>query len=168
MTQKKLIIRIITTPFRAISKAKDFYIRSITECANHANYGAPATSFGTPLSRSSSTSSFASNATNEDLRELIRANSTSSMGDLNITRADLELYIKQHMMNKSSPAIGSRKVPRSVSVGMGRIDEDAAISSFPVDHEDFTLGRKVKVDNLMFPRSKSQAVTSSTKINRFS
>ncbi|CAI9266367.1 unnamed protein product [Lactuca saligna] len=162
ITQKNLIIRIITTPYRAICKAKDFYIRSITDCANHNTY---AMTHGNPLPRSTSTSSFGSDAATDDLRELIRANSTTSMADLNISRADLELYIK--MMKQSSPsmAMGSRKVPRSVSVGMGRIDEDGPVSSFP-DNDD--LGRKVKSDHMMFPRSKSHAVTSSTKINRFS
>ncbi|KAI3491237.1 hypothetical protein L1887_44484 [Cichorium endivia] len=163
ITQKNLIIRIITTPYRAICKAKDFYIRSITDCANHTTYGRAAMTYGNPLPRSTSTSSFGSDAATDDLRELIRANSTTSMSDLNISRADLELYIK--MMKQSSPAMGSRKVPRSVSVGMGRIDEDGPVSSFP---DDTDLGRKVKSDNLMFPRSKSHAVTSGTKINRFS
>ncbi|KAI3806648.1 hypothetical protein L1987_22560 [Smallanthus sonchifolius] len=163
--QKNLVIRILTTPYRAFCKAKDLYIRSITDCANHSNYGAAAASFGNPMSRS--TSSFGSrDAATEDLRELIRANSTANMGGVDITRADLELYIKQHVMTKqSSPAKGSRRVPRSVSVGMGRIDEEAPVSSFP-DDED--LGRKVKSDHLMFSRSRSHVVTSSDKFNTFS
>ncbi|KAJ0513521.1 hypothetical protein HanRHA438_Chr10g0448271 [Helianthus annuus] len=160
--QKNMVIRIITTPFRAIRKAKDFYIRSITDCANHTNYGVAAASLGNPMSRNSSTSSFgSSNAAAEDLRELIRANSTTR-NDLDITRADLELYIKQHV----ATAKGSRRVPRSVSVGMGRIDEEAPVSSFG---DDADLGRKVKSDHLMFPRSRSHAVTNSDhKFTRFS
>ncbi|KAI3760716.1 hypothetical protein L1987_51115 [Smallanthus sonchifolius] len=165
--QKNLVIKIITTPYRALCKAKDLYIRSITDCANHSNYGVTAASFGNPMYRSTSTSSFGSrDAAADDLRELIRANSTTSMGGVDITRADLELYLKQHVMTKqSSPAKGSRRVPRSVSVGMGRIDEEAPVSSFP-DDED--LGRKVKSDHLMFPRSRSHVVTSSDRFNRFS
>ncbi|KAL4589880.1 hypothetical protein LXL04_002791 [Taraxacum kok-saghyz] len=145
-------------------KAKDFYIRSITDCANHNTYGRTAVSYGNPLSRSTSTSSFASDAS---LRELIRANSTTSMSDLNISRADLELYIKMMKQSSASPVMGmgSRKVPRSVSVGMGRIDEDGPVSSFP---DDGILGGKVKSEHTMFPRSKSNVVTSGTKINRFS
>ncbi|XP_076959950.1 uncharacterized protein LOC143636178 [Bidens hawaiensis] len=161
--QKKLMMRIITTPYRAICKARDFYIRSITDCANHTNYGGvAAASFGAPISRTSSTSSFGSNtAAAEDLRELIRANSTARMGNVEITRADVELYVKQYMMTTK----GSRRVPRSASVGMSRIDEDGPVSF--ADDED--VGRKVKSDHLMFPRSRSHAVTSShDKFNRFS
>lgn len=76
------------------------------------------------------------------------------------------------MMNQSSsPAMASRRVPRSASVGMGRIDEDAPVSSF----SDHMGTREVKSDHLMFPRSRSHAVTTTTsiaaaaaKINRFS
>ncbi|KAD6119607.1 hypothetical protein R6Q59_025593 [Mikania micrantha] len=159
--QKNLVIRIIKTPYRAFCKAKDFYIRSITDCASHTNYGGAAVSFGYPMSRSTSTSSFGSRSTaSDDLMELIRANSRGSSGDLDITRAELELYIKQH-----GTAKGSRRVPRSVSVGMGRIDEEGPVSSF---NDDEGLGRKGKSDHLMFPRSRSHAVTSSDKFNRFS
>nr|XP_043637559.1 uncharacterized protein LOC122608519 [Erigeron canadensis] len=169
--QKNLMIKIITTPYRAICKAKDFYIRSITECTTPSISRGPVRTFGNPISRSSSTSSFGSSAASEDLRELIRANSTARMGDLNINRADLEMYIKQHIIMKQSAAssaipIGSRKVPRSVSVGMGRIDEEMPVSSFP-EIEELSSTRKAKSD-LMFPRSKSHAVTSSSKINRYS
>ncbi|XP_071740923.1 uncharacterized protein [Rutidosis leptorrhynchoides] len=169
ITQKNLMIKILTTPFRAIRKAKDFYIRSITDCANHTNYARPVMTYGNPLSRTTSASSFGSSVASEDLRELIRANSTTSMNNVNINRSDLELYIKhqqqqqqqqQHMM-----IMGSRKVPRSVSVGMGRIDEDVAVSSF---NEEEDLGRKVKSDHMVFNRSKSHAVTSNTKVNSYS
>ncbi|XP_071714210.1 uncharacterized protein [Rutidosis leptorrhynchoides] len=152
-TQKNLIIKILTTPYRAICKAKEFYIRSITDCTNPSNYARPVTN---PLSRTTSASSFGSSAISEDLRELIRANSTTSMNDLNISRSDLELYIKQ----QQNMMMGSRKVPRSVSVGMGRIDEDGPVSNFNYDDD---LGRKVKSDHMMFPRSKSHAITSNTK-----
>ncbi|PWA51634.1 hypothetical protein CTI12_AA081760 [Artemisia annua] len=168
MSHKNLLMRIITTPFRVLGKAKDFYVRSITDCSNGATYGmASMSSTQNPLSRSSSTSSYYSNAS-EDLRELIRANSTASMRDVNISRSDLDMCIKQHMMNKQSsslPVMGSKRVPRSVSVGMARIDEDAPVSSFRDDEE---LGRKAKSDHMMFPRSKSHAVSSSAKINRYS
>ncbi|XP_076893146.1 uncharacterized protein LOC143545084 [Bidens hawaiensis] len=164
--QKNIMMRIITTPYRAICKARDFYIRSITDCANHTNYGGvAAASFGAPISRTSSSSSFgSSSAAAEDLRELIRANSTARMGSLDITRADVELYVKQYMATKqSTPVKGSRRVPRSASVGMGRIDEDAPVSF--ADDEDVKTSRS---DHLMFPRSRSHAVTGRDKFNRFS
>ncbi|KAK1412996.1 hypothetical protein QVD17_34667 [Tagetes erecta] len=163
-SQKKLMIKIITTPYKAICKAKNFYIRSITDCANHSNYGMAAgagASFGIPISRSTSTSSFGSRSTaDEDLRELIRANSTASMREVDITRADLELYLKHNHAVK-----GSRRVPRSASVGMGRIDEEVAVSNFA---EDEDLEKKVKSGHLMFPRSRSHVVTSNNKFNKFS
>ena len=166
MSHKNLLMRIITTPIRVLGKAKDFYVRSITDCSNGTAYGMASMSTPNPLSRSSSTSSYYSNAS-EDLRELIRANSTASMRDVNISREDLDMYIKQHMMNKQSslPVMGSKRVPRSVSVGMARIDEDAPVSSFRDDEE---WGKKAKSDHMMFPRSKSHAVSSSAKINRYS
>nr|GEZ63375.1 hypothetical protein [Tanacetum cinerariifolium]GEZ65626.1 hypothetical protein [Tanacetum cinerariifolium] len=166
MSNKNLMMKIITSPYRVLCKAKDFYVRSITDCSNGATYGMTSMSTPNPLSRNSSTSSYYSNAS-EDLRELIRANSTASMRDVNISRADLDMYIKQHMMNKQSslPVMGSKRVPRSVSVGMARIDEDAPVSSFG---DDEVMGTKVKSDHVMFPRSKSHAVSSSAKINRYS
>lgn len=70
------------------------------------------------------------------------------------------------MINKQSMVMDSRKVPRSVSVGMVRIDEDAPVNNFEKEDVE-VLGRKS--DNyLVFPRSKSHVVTSSAKINRFS
>ncbi|GKC06091.1 uncharacterized conserved protein [Tanacetum coccineum] len=159
-TQKKLI-KIITTPYRAICKAKDFYVRSIT---NHTSSRTASMSTDITLSRSQSTSRFgSSNAASEDQRELIRANSTTCMRNHNISTADVELYIEQHTLMKSG--MGPQRVPRSVSVGMGKIDEDAPVMSFP-DNLDFR--RNVKSGHMMFPRSKSQASTNSTMINRSS
>ncbi|KAK9065677.1 hypothetical protein SSX86_015078 [Deinandra increscens subsp. villosa] len=171
MNQKNLVVRIITTPYKALCKAKNFYIRSITDCANPTtNYGMAAAA---AMSRTTSVSSFGSSsaAASDDLRELIRANSTASTGDMDVTRADLEMYIKQHMMTRQSSLSaqankGSRRVPRSVSVGMGRIDEEGPVSSFSDDQVD--SGRKVKSERLMFPRSRSHVVSSGNKFNRFS
>nr|XP_043615920.1 uncharacterized protein LOC122587821 [Erigeron canadensis] len=142
--KKNLAIRIITTPYRMMSKAKDFYIKSIINCSNHTTYGRAGVMTGMP--RSFSTTSYAStDSAAEDLRELIRANSTSRMGDLNLSRAELELYVKQQLMRA-----------RSASVGMGRIDEDAPISD---------VDGKMKIDGL---RSKSYAGTTKTNLNTFS
>ncbi|KAL8232667.1 hypothetical protein R6Q57_002445 [Mikania cordata] len=168
--RKNLFIRIITTPYRAICKAKDLYIRSITDCANHSTYGMAPVSHGDPLSRTTSSSSFAASTTaSEDLRELIRANSLARMTDLKMTPGPEmtgSSYTKQYVMTKhSSPAWGSGRVPRSASVGMGRIDEDVPVTGFPCDEDS---GRKVNSDRSMFPRSRSHALTSSDKFNRFS
>ncbi|KVH98693.1 Uncharacterized conserved protein UCP031279 [Cynara cardunculus var. scolymus] len=151
------MIRVITTPYKALCKAKDLYIRSITSCANRTTYGGSAITFGTQLPRSSSSSS---SSCDEDLRELIRANSTTRMGDLSInSRADLDLYIKQHIM------MASRRVPRSASVGMGRIDEEAPVSNFGDEDKPEMGSRKAKSDHLTFSRSKS---TTAKIIHRYS
>ncbi|XP_059629738.1 uncharacterized protein LOC132272653 [Cornus florida] len=141
-------MRFITIPRRVLRKAKDVYVRSLTDCAEKISYGnmvgGPAAQVSS-LPKSFSVSSSRSNDS-EDLRELIRATSTKSMGD----RVDMDKFTQRQMRQPAPPNI--TVVPRSCSVGMGRIDEDR-----PCDFgEDFNFG--VKAD-LLFPRSRSHAVT---------
>ncbi|KAA8528447.1 hypothetical protein F0562_035802 [Nyssa sinensis] len=136
-------LRILTIPIRVLSKARDFYVRSMTDCAERVSYGnvmgGPAGQLSS-LPKSFSVSSSRSDD-GEDLRELIRATSTRSLGN----RVELDLYMKQQV--KQSPAV----VPRSCSVGMGRIDEDR-----PCDFGEDNVNVKAE---LLYPRSRSYAVT---------
>ncbi|KAL1823272.1 hypothetical protein ACET3Z_010050 [Daucus carota] len=144
--QKKLI-KIITMPIRVLKKGKDMYIKSMMGVAQKPRYGSTnmkgslkkvqSVSSGLPKSLSTSAASSRSSTLepNQDLRDLIRANSTSGIGSL-----DVDLYMKQlikeeqmkklkelmerNNFSKSKSLRGG--VPRSCSVVMGRIDEDKA------------------------------------------
>ncbi|XP_059631159.1 uncharacterized protein LOC132274031 [Cornus florida] len=142
-------MRFITIPIRVLSKAKDFYVRSLTDCAEKVSYGnmmgGPAAQVSS-LPKSFSVNSSRSNDS-DDLRELNRASSTKSMGD----RVDMDNKYMQRQMRQPTKT-SSTVVPRSCSVGMGRIDEDS-----PCDFsEDYSFGVKA---NLMYPRSRSHAVS---------
>uniref|UniRef100_A0A5B7BAM2 Uncharacterized protein n=1 Tax=Davidia involucrata TaxID=16924 RepID=A0A5B7BAM2_DAVIN len=146
--QSNRFMRIITIPIRVLSKAKDFYVRSMTDCAERVSYGnvmgGPAGGQVSSLPKSFSVNSSRSN----DSDELIRTTSArrSSMG---INRVELDLYMQQQMRQQQSTVV---VVPRSCSVGMGRIDEDRPC--------DFGEDNHVHVKpDLFYPRSRSYAVT---------
>lgn len=146
--QHNKFVRIISLPIRALSKARDFYVRSITGCAprvGHSN----ATGYPVILPKSFSGSSARSND-NDDYRELIRAASARTM----IDRIDMDMILKrqqQKVMNSSS----SKDLPKSASVGMGRIDEDGPCDDFGAG---VGVGVSVKAD-LLYPRCRSYAIT---------
>lgn len=128
-SQENRFLRIITIPVRALAKARDLYVKSMTRYADKINYsnvmGLPQVS-GLPKSFSvNSDGSFH----DEDFRELVRAASAGSIG----SRVDLDMYIKAEMMkiHEAGSGNGSRAMPpRSSSVAMGRIDEDKPCCSF--------------------------------------
>ena len=103
-------------PRRALCAARDLYVRSLTGCAGHlpgdAAFGYP--TFAAPPSfradGSSASSRRSSFDTDDDLRELIRAAS-------------------QRRVDEAAQAAAAARhpaaVPRSQSVAMARIDEDA-------------------------------------------
>ncbi|OMP01778.1 hypothetical protein COLO4_11600 [Corchorus olitorius] len=145
------ISRILKAPIRVLIKARDFYIKSMTEYSDMVGYG---TVLGCPtgqvstLPRSYSTSSVKSSHGDDDLRELIRAASTRSLGN----KIQLDLQRQQAAAARRSPNKtpgGPDNMPRSRSVGIGRIDEDK-----PCDFEE-----DVKVKTDVFPRSRSYAVS---------
>ncbi|KAM7520921.1 hypothetical protein LguiB_019883 [Lonicera macranthoides] len=171
------LMRIITIPIRVLGKAKDFYVNSMIKCSDSASYG-NLTGLSATVPRSFSVSSSRSSSyDNEDLRELIRSASASartSMGRHNnnsnndnniiLSSMNVDLYMmKQQQMRPSSGAMmmGSRRVPRSCSVGMGKIDED-----MPYDFGEDQLGsisstvnvKSSSSNELMYPRSRSYAV----------
>lgn len=175
-------------PFRFLKKGKDVYVRSMMDYAEKPRYGRSSsnlmglmkkgqavTSF--PKSFSTNvTSSWSSNLESEDLRELIRANSTSTSNDpKNKLRADMEMYLKQLMkeqqikqLDQESLEIISRSrsskdvvVPRSWSVGMGKIDEEKPFEDEEEEEEGTTSTNTFKgvyKSDVLYPRSRSHAV----------
>ncbi|KAL2529501.1 hypothetical protein Fot_22102 [Forsythia ovata] len=140
-------VRVITIPYRALCKARDFYVRSITDCSDMASYR-PTKVSGLPKSYSvSSTRSSES----EDFKELIRAASSRSIG----SRIDLELYLQQQKKIGPVSAAEIRAMPRSSSVAMGKIDEDRPCCYF--GEMDVNLLKELK-----YPRSKSHAVATTS------
>ncbi|PRQ27865.1 hypothetical protein RchiOBHm_Chr6g0309871 [Rosa chinensis] len=145
-------LRIITVPIRALGKAKDFYVKSMTDVGDRFSYGGstmagPGGQFssGLPKSFSTRSSSSRSNQGNDDFSELVRAASARSYG----TRIDVDKILQDQLKRSATTTMGSRQVlPKCGSVAMGRIDEDAAC--------DFEEEGDVKKD--LYPRSRSYAV----------
>ncbi|KAI3707135.1 hypothetical protein L6452_25385 [Arctium lappa] len=117
----------IKTPIRALGKAKKFYVKGITNFST--TYNQPIMIIKDankpPLPRSFSTTTIVSNNHQPSGEDLIRANSTST---IQIGRADVYMIQQQQQLSASR-----KRVPRSCSLGMGRIDEDR-VSSFRNDN----------------------------------
>nr|GEV51951.1 hypothetical protein [Tanacetum cinerariifolium] len=146
------IVRIIKTPIRAISKALDLYVKSVSKFANTSNRPIMTTE-DTPnsqrLPRSLSTSRILHNdpPTESALVRSISSAPTSCRSSP-MRSPDLEVYMRQQY--------GSRKgVPRSCSVGMGKIDEDRALSFRKVDNIVVTSKLGIKKDDSVISRSPS-------------
>ncbi|KAL5558691.1 hypothetical protein UlMin_034902 [Ulmus minor] len=152
-------LRIIALPFRALGKARDLYVRSMTNSAQRisvygSSMGGPAGQFEA-LPKSSSVRTSRGSDYDDDYAELVRAASARSYGNT----LDMETILRQHLeqMMQSAPATatttaGSTGLPKSSSVGMGRIDEDQ-----PCEFGDQDGGGDVKPK--LYPRSKSYAVS---------
>ncbi|KAL8030111.1 hypothetical protein ABFX02_14G267100 [Erythranthe guttata] len=156
-SQQNKFLRIITTPFRALGKARDFYVKRIMDCAGSNVIGLQATSQAPGLPRSFSTASSSARSDNdEDYRELVRATSAGrSIGG----GVDLEAYLMRREMGMRGGSGGGPATmpPRSLTVSMGRIDEERPCCYF---REDFNGRRSIVNSNneLKYPRSKSHAV----------
>ncbi|XP_073051732.1 uncharacterized protein [Primulina eburnea] len=151
--QTSRFLRIVTIPIRALGKARDRYVKSLTDYADRVNYSTSTKFVG--VSRASGLpKSFSVNPArsydSEDFRELVRVASARSLG----TSADLDVYMKQQTKTTEGPRSGVRAgmPPRSSSVAMGRIDEDKACSSFGEEINN-VLNLKKELKNA--PRSKS-------------
>lgn len=146
-----ILNRFMKTPMRVLIKFKNFYIQSMNECSVMFDYG---TAMGCPtpqvttLPRSFSASSTMSTKNCEDIKQLIRVGSARS-SNLN-SKIDVDLLRKKQ--GRQNNYNGPNKMPRSQSVGIGRIDEDKSVEF----EDDF----KVKTD--VFPRCKSYAVSRRT------
>lgn len=134
-------MRFIKAPIRALTKARDFYINSMTECAGRGSYGGAPMPYVSSLPKSFSVNSARSSNSDEDFRELVKVASRRSLG----RKVELEILRQQSPLNNG----GVNGVPRSQSVAIGRIDEDKAC--------EFGEDVSVKVDGI-YPRSRSYAV----------
>ncbi|KAA8522583.1 hypothetical protein F0562_013056 [Nyssa sinensis] len=128
-------------------KARDLYVQSMSGCAGQVGYGSamgcPTAQVPSTLPKSFSVSSSKS-GNDEDFSELIRAASTRSRGN------KIELDLLRRQQSREPPTTGVNVVPRSQSVGIGRIDED-----MPCE-----FGEDIKVKTDICPRSRSYAVSS--------
>ncbi|GAU27352.1 hypothetical protein TSUD_05780 [Trifolium subterraneum] len=154
---QNMFIRIMSSPIRALGKARDAYVRSITNCGQSMSYGGgypmDAASKFSSLSRSqsaatsrrSSSSSRRSTSStlegNEDYAELVRAASARTL----VNRLDMDLVLKQQQQQKLNKGL-----PKSSSVGMAKIDEDMPFDS--------SIEGKIGFVGDSYPRSKSYAV----------
>ncbi|KAE8057033.1 hypothetical protein FH972_013755 [Carpinus fangiana] len=143
--QQNRFVRFITIPFRLLGKTRDLYVRSMTSCAQGVGSQTMGSAVALPKSFSVSSSRCSDD---DDLRELIRAASTRTSVD----RIDMDMILKQQAAQSAMMMSGSRGLPKSSSVGMGKIDEDR-----PCDFEEVGVGGG-KAD-LFYPRSRSYAVT---------
>ncbi|KAL8487709.1 hypothetical protein ACS0TY_023697 [Phlomoides rotata] len=151
MKNHNKFLRIITTPYRALCRARDFYVNSMINCANMNAGGLQQSSQAPGLPRSfSAASSARSNDDDEDYRELVRAASARSIG----SRDNVDYVRKMRAASRSGPRA---LPPRSISVAMGRIDEENPIYNFGEDSDGKNIIAGVKSE-LKYPRSKSHAV----------
>ncbi|KAK8649050.1 hypothetical protein V6N13_129788 [Hibiscus sabdariffa] len=148
-------VRFITIPFRALGKARDLYVRSMTSCAAGVSFGqgGAAPDYAGQLPRSFSESSAASSYANEDFRDLIRAASVRSLGHRN----EVEMFLQEQLKQMKA----AKGLPKSSSVGMGRIDEDKPFETEEKNVDNNTI--TMKQDSL-FKRSKTYAVTKRSSV----
>ncbi|KAI3417377.1 uncharacterized protein J3R85_014505 [Psidium guajava] len=145
-------VRIITIPLRALTKARDLYVRGLNYADRvHGGVGCPAGQLSA-MPRSFSVSSSRPSSEADDLGELIRAASARNFGNKIDVDALLRQQQQRHLKQRPSSDWGPKVLPKSCSVAMGRIDEEEP-SEFG---DDGGVGAK-KVD-LLFPRSRSYAV----------
>ncbi|XP_023003971.1 uncharacterized protein LOC111497419 [Cucurbita maxima] len=132
---------------RLLSKVRDFYIRNLTDCSNQLDYvmalSGPVGQVPIHLPKSYSVGSTASSrGGGDDYGELLRAASTRSLEKK--VEPDFEIQAA-----RKSPMAEPGIMPRSRSVGIGRIDEEKSYEF----EEDFKAG-----NTCAYPRSRSYAV----------
>ncbi|CAN0873339.1 hypothetical protein LINGRAHAP2_LOCUS10347 [Linum grandiflorum] len=154
---QNMLVRMMTSPIRALGRARDFYVNSFTECTTGGNHNSR--HYPSSLPRSMSTaSSVSSYDGGEDLRELVRAASVRCYGHKN----EAEMYVEQ------AAAKTANVLPKSVSVGMGfmgRIDEDNACEEF--DESNAAGAGDNKQVPEKYSRSKSYAPAASKRLPVF-
>lgn len=139
---------VMSAPLRIMSKARNFYMRSMEDLAGRVGQGGgvggPAAAQITTLPKSFSVNSSKVSNDDEDFRELVRA--VSRRRGLDMTG-----FESQNGYGSSSGSNNVYGVERSQSVGLGkigRIDENMAANEFEED----------RLADLAYPRSRSHAV----------
>ncbi|KAI3409040.1 uncharacterized protein J3R85_019836 [Psidium guajava] len=112
----------LAAPIRALSRARDLYVRSLLSCASAVGQGHVACPGGQlePLPRSFSVGSSRLDG-DDDFRELVRAASAKGLG---YSEEDLDAALRQIRKDRRGVGQGARVLPKSCSVGMGRIEEE--------------------------------------------
>ncbi|KAI3972774.1 hypothetical protein MKX01_019432 [Papaver californicum] len=154
---ENMILKCIKSPYRFLCKAKDAYVRSMNGCA-----GGSAASFGgmgypgpCTVPRSYSTSSSRMSESNdEDFKDLVRAASQRGFK----TKINISEFHQSDFPTRKNVHSTNDQLPRSFTVGIGRIDEDKAL--------DFDDDIKMKNDSF-YPRSRSYAVSSKRRTNLY-
>ncbi|CAN4095319.1 unnamed protein product [Withania somnifera] len=137
VSNKNKFLRILALPWKALKKARDYYVNNMIKFAVM-NPGTLPRSYSTSVSSLSSRS--INNNESEDFRELVRAASARSMRN----NINFKLMMQQQMPSK-------KLVTRSCSVGMARIDED---NPSCVLEKDVMVMKK----DLKYPRSRSYGI----------
>ncbi|MBA0566380.1 hypothetical protein Golob_011204 [Gossypium lobatum] len=131
------VIRYLKVPFKALGKARDFYVRSLTSCASRIGHGHcpshfPVEYYELPRSFCESSSPTRNVNKDDDITELIRAASVRSSSYGN----EMDMFSPKQLRLK----MRSRGLPKN----MGRIDEDK-----PCVFEDndvvFEMKRKCRI-----------------------
>lgn len=130
------------SPIPYLARARDYYIRGMTQCAGMGSYvgvaGAPGATIALPQSFTFNSSSLMDH--DDDYRELIRA--ASQKGRATTTK----LSLHQPLPRSFSTSTDHRR--RRQQIGVGRIDEESPCY--------FSGSFKKSVDeDLRFPRSRS-------------
>lgn len=162
-SQHNKFLRIVTIPVRALCKARDSYVKGMTNYANRMHYGS-SNVMGLQgveqvhgLPKSYSVNSTRSN-NSEEYKELIRSASARNVGP-----SDLDAYIKQQMTMRSGSVGRSQPKPqpqpmamppRSRSVALGRIDEDNPCCYFG-NPDNNTISVK---NDFKYARSRSHSI----------
>ncbi|KAK7263266.1 hypothetical protein RJT34_30853 [Clitoria ternatea] len=138
MTKESKLSRYMKAPLRFLMKARDMYVKGMIKCSGQfahvdAAMGCPTGQLCT-VPRSFSVNSARSSTIDDDFKDLIRAASLRSYG--------FPVEFGEKM---------KKKMPRSRSVGIGRIDEDKACDS----GDDV-----MKAIPDVYPRSRSSAFRS--------
>ncbi|KAL5988265.1 hypothetical protein ACLOJK_036028 [Asimina triloba] len=145
--------RWIKAPMRVLCRARDIYVRSMTDCASRIDYGAaaigcPAAFVHTlPRSYTINSNSMLRRSEDDEVRELLRA----------VTSAHDSKKKKQTTTTTTTPPKSKGVVVNSVSMGIiGRIDEDRPCY-FP---NDFKVGTAKPSS---YSRSKSFAAAATSR-----
>ncbi|XP_058068710.1 uncharacterized protein LOC131218045 [Magnolia sinica] len=135
------LTRCLKAPFRVLCRARDFYIKSMNNCSSRIDYGA---AMGCPAAVVYTLpKSFSMNSTrtreDEELRELLRIVSKRER----VAKSTTTTTVKNAVGAKNTKGL-----PKSFSMGIGKIDEDEPCYF----QDDFKMG---STNASVFPRSRS-------------
>ncbi|KAI3758468.1 hypothetical protein L6452_06031 [Arctium lappa] len=160
------MVRIIKTPIRAISKALDLYVKGITNFS--VTYNKPAMIMETTIESQQLPRSFSASRVYDNDQPvegaLVRSISTAAISSRanQMTVTNLELSVIQHHRHQLQSCASRKGVPRSCSVGMGRIDEDR-VSSFRDESISVRNKLAMREDDSTFSRSRTSGLVSTKR-----